>query len=121
MFTFISHATEDKAAVARPLRDALVSRGVSVWLDEAEMKIGHSLRRKIDEGIRASRFGVVILSESFFGKGWTNHELGGLVTRSVAGEQSLLPSWHQLTAEDVRQYSPPLADKVALITDQSSI
>lgn len=118
---FISHASEDKAAVARPLRDALVSLGVSVWLDEAEMRVGHSLRRKIDEGILSSRFGIVILSESFFNKGWTNHELDGLVTRTVAGEQSLLPIWHKLTAASVRQYSPSLADKVALSTEESTV
>lgn len=118
---FISHASEEKATVARPLREALKKLGVSVWLDEAEMRIGHSLRRKIDEGIRASRFGIVILSEPFFGKGWTNHELDGLVTRTVAGEQSLLPIWHDLTAEQVRAYSPSLADKVALSTRDHSI
>lgn len=118
---FISHASEDKDAVARPLRDALTRRGVTVWLDEAQMRIGNSLRRKIDEGIRSSRFGVVVLSEAFFEKGWTNHELDGLVTRTVAGEQSLLPIWHDLTAEQVRAYSPSLADKVALSTDQNSI
>jgi hypothetical protein len=85
---FISHASEDKDSVARPLRDALARLGITVWLDEAQMRIGHSLRRKIDEGIRSSRFGVVILSEAFVRKGWTNHELDGLVTRTVAGEQS---------------------------------
>ena len=93
---FISHASEDKSTVARPLRDALTRMGITVWLDEAQMRIGHSLRRKIDEGIRSSRFGVVVLSEAFFRKGWTNHELDGLVTRKVAGEQSLLPIWHSL-------------------------
>ncbi|MFB9315824.1 DUF1883 domain-containing protein [Nocardioides plantarum] len=118
---FISHASEDKAAVARPLREALKARGVSVWLDEAEMRIGHSLRRKIDEGIRSSRFGIVVLSEPFFKKGWTNHELDGLVTRTVAGQQSLLPIWHDLTADQVSSYSPSLADKVAMSTGQYSI
>jgi hypothetical protein len=118
---FISHASEDKADVAVPLRDALVSRGVSVWLDKTELVVGDSLRRKIDQGIRSSRFGVVILSERFFAKGWTNHELDGLVTRTVAREQSLLPIWHNLTGEQVRAYSPPLADKVALSTDSVTI
>lgn len=113
---FISHASEDKAAVAAPLREALVSRGVSVWLDSAELRIGDSLRRKIDQGIRSSRFAVVVLSKRFFEKGWTNHELDGLVSRTVAGEQTLLPIWHELSAEDVRRYSPSLADKVALDT-----
>jgi hypothetical protein len=118
---FISHASEDKEDVARPLRDALAQRGITVWLDEAQMKVGHSLRRKIDEGIRSSRFGVVILSEDFFRKGWTNHELDGLVTRNIAGEQSLLPIWHDLDGDQVRAFSPSLADKLALSTNELSI
>lgn len=118
---FVSHASEDKADVAVPLRNALVSLGVTIWLDQTEMKIGDSLRSKIDEGIRSSRFGVVILSKSFFAKGWTNHELDGLVTRTVAGEQTLLPIWHSLSAADVRRHSPSLADKVALSTGTTSI
>lgn len=118
---FISHASEDKDAVARPLRDALTRLGITVWLDEAQMRIGHSLRRKIDDGIRSSRFGVVVLSGEFFRKGWTNHELDGLVTRTVAGEQSLLPIWHDLSADQVRAFSPSLADKVAMSTDEFSI
>lgn len=118
---FISHASEDKLAVAVPLRDALVGLGISVWLDKTELSIGDSLRRKIDQGIRSSRFGIVVLSKAFFDKGWTNHELDGLVTRTVAGEQTLLPIWHQLSAADVRRHSPSLADKVALRTDSVSI
>ncbi|KQP63113.1 DUF1883 domain-containing protein [Nocardioides sp. Leaf285] len=118
---FISHASEDKAAVAVPLRDALVQRGVTVWLDKTELVVGNSLRRKIDQGIRASRFGIVVMSPTFFQKGWTNHELDGLVTRTVAGEQSLLPIWHNLDAAGVRAHSPSLADKVALDTATTSI
>lgn len=118
---FISHASEDKDSVARPLRDALARLGITVWLDEAQLRIGSSLRRKIDEGIRSSRFGVVVLSEAFLRKGWTNHELDGLVTRTVAGEQSLLPIWHELSAAQVRAFSPSLADKVGMSTDQFSI
>ncbi len=118
---FLSHASEDKGSVARPLREALKALGVSVWLDEAELRIGDSLRRKIDQGIRSSRFAVIVLSEAFFSKGWTNHELGGIVTRNVAGEQSMLPIWHDLTADDLRRYSPSLADKVALNTSSHSI
>lgn len=118
---FISHASEDKEAIAVPLRDALVALGISVWLDKTELTIGDSLRRKIDQGIRASRFGIVVLSERFFAKGWTNHELDGLVTRTVAGEQTLLPIWHNLTGDEVRDYSPSLADKVALSTGSMAV
>lgn len=118
---FISHASEDKEEVAIPLRNSLVALGISVWLDKSELVVGDSLRRKIDQGIRSSRFGIVVLSKQFFAKEWTNHELDGLVVRTVAGEQSLLPIWHGITATDVRSYSPSLADKVALATDSTTI
>ncbi len=84
----ISHATEDKAAVAEPLAVALQALGLTVWLDLLEIRIGDSLRRKIDQGRARSRFGVVILSRHFFSKQWPQYELDGLVTRQNDGEQS---------------------------------
>jgi len=113
---FISHASEDKADIARPLYDALTAIGVSVWFDEAELHIGDSLRRKIDQGLARSAFGVVIFSIALFAKGWPQYELDGIVTRSVAGEQNLLPIWHKVSKDEVRAQSPSLADKVARST-----
>jgi hypothetical protein len=113
---FVSHASEDKTDIARPLYEALTAFGVSVWFDEAELRIGDSLRRKIDQGLARSAFGVVIFSAAFFAKGWPQYELDGLVTRSVAGEQNLLPIWHKVSKDEVRAQSPSLADKVARST-----
>jgi hypothetical protein len=67
---FISHASEDKKTVAEPLADELRTRSLRVWLDKTELRIGDSLRRKIDYGLAHSTFGVVVLSKSFFAKGW---------------------------------------------------
>ena len=94
---FISHATEDKDAVARPLAISLVSRGLRVWYDEFELRIGASLRRNIDLGLARSRFGVVVISPSFFAKNWPQYELDGLVTREMNGEQVILPLWHEIS------------------------
>lgn len=110
---FISHASEDKDEVVRPLAVALQAAGLNVWYDEFELKIGDSLRRKIDKGIGRSRFGVVVLSQAFFGKGWPEYELDGLVTRAVSGEQNLLPIWHKVTKSEVVGYSSSLADRIA--------
>ena len=118
---FISHASEDKDEVARPLAAALQSGGLRVWYDEFELRIGDSLRRKIDKGLASSRFGVVVLSKSFFAKGWPNYELDGLVTRAVSGEQVILPIWHDITKQELISYSPPLADKVARSTATHTI
>jgi hypothetical protein len=111
----------DKDSVVRPLAHALSEGGLSVWYDEFELRIGDSLRRKIDTGLARSRFGVVVLSRSFFGKGWTNYELDGLVTRAVSGEQILLPIWHEITKQELIEYSPSLADKVARSTGSHTI
>lgn len=114
---FISHASEDKDDVVRPLAHALRDLGLEVWYDEFEMTIGKSLRRSIDKGLRASRFGIVILSPSFFAKGWPNYELDGLVTREVVGGTPIiLPVWHKVTRDDVMRYSASLADKLARST-----
>ena len=118
---FISHASEDKDSVVRPLAHALSTGGLKVWYDEFELKIGDSLRRKIDAGLANSRFGVVVLSRSFFSKGWTNYELDGLVTRAVSGEQILLPIWHEITKQELINDSPSLADKVARSTGTHTI
>jgi hypothetical protein len=113
---FVSHASEDKDEVVRPLASALQGQGLSVWYDEFELRIGDSLRRKIDMGLAKSRFGVVVLSSAFFKKGWTNYELDGIVTRAINGDQVLLPIWHEVTKKQVIEYSPSLADKLARST-----
>lgn len=113
---FISHATEDKAGIVRSLVQALQKRQVNVWYDEFELRIGDSLRRKIDQGLSRSRFGLVVVSHPFFAKNWPQYELDGLVALEMAGRQRILPVWHEITKDEVLTYSAPLADKVALST-----
>lgn len=86
---------------------------MKVWYDEFTLKMGDSLRREIDQGLQRSRYGIVILSPAFFAKNWPQWELDGLVAREIAGKKVILPVWHNVTIDDVRGYSPPLADKVA--------
>lgn len=118
---FISHASEDKESVVRPLATQLREQGLEVWYDEFELRIGDSLRRKIDAGIAGARFGIVVLSKPFFAKGWPAYELDGLVTMSVSGRQVLLPLWHEISKDEVVSASPSLADKVALRTSDYTI
>ena len=118
---FISHASEDKDEVVRPLANVIQSSGLSVWYDEFELRIGDSLRQKIDRGSPKSQFGVVVLSQSFFGRGWPEYELDGLVTRAVSGEQILLPIWHNISKREVMRYSPSLADRIARTTSTHTV
>lgn len=118
---FISHASEDKNSIVRFLATTLQGKGLVVWYDEFSLRIGDSLRRKIDMGLARSRVGLVVISPSFISKGWTNYELDGIVTRSVSGQQILLPIWHEITKQEVMDFSPSLADKVARSTATHTI
>lgn len=118
---FISHAHEDKHEVAEPLAEALRGHGLKVWIDSAELRIGDSLRRRIDDGLAHSAFGVVVLSNSFFAKGWAQYELDGLVGLNLAGKQQMLPIWHNISKDEVLSYAPSLADRVARTTATSTL
>jgi TIR domain len=111
---FISHATEDKDEFVRPLALALQKSGISVWFDEFSLRMGDSLRASIDFGLANSRYGVVVLSKSFFARHWPIQELNGLSTRESAGKSIILPIWHEISHDEVKEHSPMLADKLAV-------
>lgn len=110
---FISHASEDKDSFVRPLADALEKTGLQVWYDETTLKVGDSLRRAIDHGLSNSRYGIVVLSHSFFAKPWPQNELDGLFAMEVRGVKVILPVWHNVAKDDVSRYSPILAGRLA--------
>ena len=110
---FVSHATEDKD-FAGPLAHGLRSTGLSVWFDEFELSVGDSLNEKINHGLSRSRFGVVVISPTFFNKHWTQLEMNGFVARQTSGERVILPIWHRITKNEIIEQAPPLADLVAL-------
>jgi hypothetical protein len=112
---FICHASEDKADFVRPLADALSKHDLVIWYDEFSLNVGNGLRQAIDEGLAKSRFGIVVLSRSFFKKGSPQRELDGLVARQISEDRRLiLPIWHDITHREIVSVSPPLADVVAI-------
>lgn len=118
---FISHASEDKDDFVRPLAEHLKSLGVDVWYDEFSLQWGDSLRKKIDRGLANSKFGIVVISKDFVKKDWTEYEFNGLVTKEINGSGRILPIWHNITKNEVINFSPPLADKMALTTANNTV
>lgn len=117
---FVSHASEDKDDLVRPIAEGLSKKGVRVWYDEFELKVGDGLRESIDKGLAKSKYGIVVLSPSFFAKNWTKYELDGLNTRQMMGEKVILPIWHQVTREEIAAHSPSLADTLAYVSENMS-
>ena len=98
---FVSHASEDKELVARPLSVALAAQGLTVWLDAQDLNVGDSLRTRLEQGLSDAQFGIVILSPSFLRKEWPRWELNALVELQRPPEKVILPVWHGVTADDL--------------------
>ena len=115
---FVSHAWEDKEAFANEFVEELGKLGLSVWYDTSQIKWGDSMRAKFDDGLKKSRFGVVVLSPDYIkeGKYWTKAELDGLFQLEGVNGKMLLPVWHNLTKKEVMAYSPIIASKLAMTT-----
>ena len=110
---FISHASEDDEAIARPLAIALQKKKYRVWYDNYSIKMGDSVPRSIDNGIYKSKFGIVILTPNFVKKKWTRTEVDALIEENVRRDyEVILPILHNLSREDLHKFSPILAAKL---------
>jgi hypothetical protein len=117
---FICYAHADKAT-ASLIAAELEALGIRAWFDKTEVTIGMGIRRSIDYGLAHSRFGVVLMSHTFFDREWPQRELDGIVALQVGGRHQVLPIWHGLSRDDMLRYSPTLADTVAARTGDSTI
>ncbi len=115
---FISHAWEDKDSFVNEFVEELQKLDLSVWYDTSQIKWGDSMRAKIDDGLKKSKFGVVVLSPDYIkdGKYWTKAELDGLFQLESINGKMLLPVWHNLTKKEVMAYSPIISSKLAMTT-----
>jgi hypothetical protein len=107
---FVSHAGPDKETVARPLAAALTQRDQRVWFDRSEVRVGDDLAEVIERGIAGSLFGVIVLSEHFFGRRWTEAELDAL------SRKRMFLVLHGVSPESLRGLRPGLEDRVSVST-----
>jgi hypothetical protein len=111
---FLSHASEDKERYVRPFAEELTKRGVTYWLDEAEIKWGDRITQRINEGLGKARYVIVFLSHSFLGKNWPESELGAALNKEAAdGTIVVLPLILGDPSAVLDRY-PLLRDKVYL-------
>ncbi len=110
---FISHASEDKDSIARPLARELQKHGLRVWFDEDTLNIGDSLLESINYGLVHSDYCIVIISPKFLSKKWTQLELSGNYQLANPNGK-ILPVWHQVSQADIASVYPILANLVAV-------
>ena len=115
---FLSHASEDKDTVVRPLATELEARGHTVWYDEFELVVGDRLTAKLDRGLGRCRFGAVVLSNYFIAKEWPRMELEGLLALETCdGHKRILSVRHGLSQAEVVAFSPLFGGRISVSTE----
>ena len=119
---FICHASEDKIDIIRPLIEAFDSNKISYWFDEAEIKWGDSLTGKVNEGLRISRYVIVVLSSNFISKPWPEREFDAALNMEISsGEVKVLPLLvgSEKEKKEILERYPLINDKKYLPWDSS--
>jgi hypothetical protein len=108
---FLCHASSDKDTYVRPLSRELTARGVSFWLDEAEIVLGASITQKFNQGVGTSRYVLVFLSEAFLERNWPQAELSSALYREFSSGLVVVLPLMIADPEVVFQKYPLLRDK----------
>ena len=88
---FLAHSSVDKILISRIAFD-LRKRGLPVWFDKWELKVGDSLHDKIEHGIESSGYLVVALSKHSVESPWVKIELNaGLAIELEKRQVFVLP------------------------------
>ncbi|MDT3708290.1 MAG: toll/interleukin-1 receptor domain-containing protein [Thiobacillus sp.] len=113
---FISHDSRDKDLIARHIAVGLITRVCPVWYDEFSLKVGDRLRESIETGLKECQRCILIVSKNFLANdGWTKNEFDSVFTREILERRDvILPVWHGVTAQEVYEYSPTLANRFAI-------
>ncbi len=113
---FISHDSRDKEIIAAKIASSLQNAMCPVWYDDYSLKIGDSLREKIEIGLKECKKCILIITPNFISNsGWTKEEFNSIFSRELLEKKNIiLPIWHKVTKKDVFEYSPILSNRFAL-------
>lgn len=108
---FLCHANSDKGIYVRPLARELAARGVTFWIDEAQIAWGESITKKINEGLGNSRYVLVFLSDAFLERNWPQTEMNNALSREASSGLVVVLPVMIADPEVIFQKYPLLRDK----------
>lgn len=86
---FISYSSKDREIISR-LSDTLISKNISVWLDEREILIGEPILDKIEEGLNSSRYLAIWLSKNSVNSNWVRQEWKVKCREEINSERTII-------------------------------
>lgn len=112
---FISHANADKLGYVNELKESLDKLKINIFYDKDTLEWGDNWKDKILEGVAKAEFAIIVISENFFGREWTEKELGEFLSRqNQNGQKIILPILHNITVEQLKSQYPAIAEIQAL-------
>lgn len=118
---FLSHANADKSDIVDELNSSLEKLGVKIFYDKRSLEWGDNWKNRILDGTKKAEFAIIVISENFFDREWTEKELSEFLGRqSKNGQKLILPIIHNITNKDLRQKYPLVADIQAIDSKEHS-
>jgi hypothetical protein len=77
-------------ALARRVAMDLTMSGIDVWLDEWEIKVGHSISQKIQHGLGSADFVVDILTKASVASGWVEKEWQSRIGEEASSQKVVI-------------------------------
>jgi len=108
---FISHANNDKTPYVERLKKSLDKLDISIFYDKDSLEWGDNWKNRILDGVNKAEFAIIVISENFFGREWTEKELNEFLNRQNAnGQKLILPILYKITFEQLKEKYPSIAD-----------
>lgn len=118
---FISHANKDKEDLIEELYQSLNKLGIRIFYDKETLEWGDNWKDKILNGTKKSEFAIIVISENFFDREWTEKELKEFLNRQNRnGQKLILPILHNITVAQLQEKYPSVADIQAIDSSKYS-
>lgn len=118
---FLSHASKDKSDYVESLYMVLRRLGISIFYDSDSISWGDNWKQAILEGTAVSEFAIIVISENFFDREWTERELKEFLQRqNESGQKIVLPLLHGVSREQMKQHYPELTEIQVIDTGSKS-
>lgn len=112
---FISHANKDKNNLIEELYQSLLKLDISIFYDKETLEWGDNWKERILNGTKKAEFAIIVISENFFDREWTERELSEFLNRQDRnGQKLILPIIHNITLQQLQEKYPNLADIQAI-------
>lgn len=107
---FISHANRDKEDFVEELYQSINRLGINIFYDKESLEWGDDWKASIVNGTKKAEFAVIVISENFFDREWTEKELAEFLNRQNRnGQKLILPILHNITLKQLQERYPSVA------------